>query len=111
MKSSPAQRLFSRRTRTVLPISDALLKPSVVKDADKAIAATKAKQEDQYNHAAKDLPELKKGGKVYIELFGPYREWKQGKVIKVLPYRSYEVRAVGGAVYRRNRRQLRKAVC
>ena len=55
---SPVQRLFSRRTRTLLPMSTKLLKPDHHPvDKDKLISA-QDKQASYYNKISRPLPEI-----------------------------------------------------
>ena len=64
MQISPSQRLFSRRARSLLPITTALLKPSV---SDEDVTHTKLhrrRQQQQakyYNRGARDLQPLEPG--------------------------------------------------
>ncbi|KAK6182158.1 hypothetical protein SNE40_009902 [Patella caerulea] len=83
--ASPAQRLMSRRTLTLLPTTNKLLKPQVSNFSSK-LRHEKKREERYYNVGTKDLPPLKKGG-----------------VVQVQP-QSKDNRSV-----RRNRRHLRKS--
>ncbi|CAC5412463.1 unnamed protein product [Mytilus coruscus] len=86
--NSPAEKLMNRKTRTLLPTKESLLRPKVVAPNKVQIELTKQKQKQQfyYNQGTKDLPTLKNGDTVNI--------------------RSYEV-DVGARTIRRNRRQLK----
>ena len=76
---SPAQWLFSRRTRSLLPMTAALLKPSV---SDENVTHTKLHRRQQhqakyYNRGARDLQPLEPGDTVQVE---PWQwEEKSGK--------------------------------
>ena len=64
MQISPAQRLFSRRTRSLLPMTAALLKPSAL-DEDVTHTKLHRRQQQQakyYNRGARDLQPLEPGG-------------------------------------------------
>ena len=61
MKSSPAQRMFGRRTRTLLPTSKKLLKPQLVTDVKERELQRKEVQTRYYNQNVKELPSLIKG--------------------------------------------------
>ena len=66
---SPAQRLFSRRTRSLLPMTVALLKPSV---SDEDVTHTKLhrrqqQQAEYYNRGARDLQLLEPGDTVRVK--------------------------------------------
>lgn len=65
LHSSPAQRLFNRRTRTLLPTTTPLLQPEIPKDTTEKIQVRKAKQSYYFNVGAKELPELQVGDTVY----------------------------------------------
>ena len=77
---SPAQRLFIRRTRSLLPMSAGLLKPFV------------ADEDTTRTEAPPDLDPLAKGDPVRVK---PWKvgkkEWQKGDVKKRLDERSYEV--------------------
>ncbi|XP_032241511.2 uncharacterized protein K02A2.6-like [Nematostella vectensis] len=108
---SPVQRLFNRRTKTLLPTSSRLLKPSVPRDVRQKLTLQKARQSLNYNCGAKELEELKQGDVVRLQptkTVGRAKQWKQARVEGKVDIRSYQVRTEDGRVYRRNRRHLRK---
>ena len=111
MESSPAQRFFDRRTRTLLPTTTSLLQPKSkdLKMERRKLKNKQAKQAEQYNKSAKDLKVLEEGDIVRMK---PYalgdRVWKKAVVAKRLDERSYEIQADDGNLYRRNRQQLKK---
>ena len=102
--SSPAQRFFSRRTRSLLPIEESLMDPHVPSCVPQKIVKAKEDQAKYYNRNVKTLPELASGQAVRMKLPGE-TVWTKGVCLKALGDRSYHVK-VKGAVYRRNRRQL-----
>ena len=59
--TSPAQRMLKQRTRTLLPMSNRLLKPEVPSGVFKTQNANQAKQAFYYDNTAKDLQPLKDG--------------------------------------------------
>ncbi|PFX16514.1 Retrovirus-related Pol polyprotein from transposon 17.6 [Stylophora pistillata] len=67
MKSSPAQRMFSRRTRTLLPTSKKLLKPQLVTDVRERKLQRKEDQTRYYNQNVKELSSLVKGNVVRMK--------------------------------------------
>ena len=107
MGSSPAQRLFARRTRTLLPSSERLLKPKLTTAVPDKLIERQRRQATFYNKGAKDLPALKEGDKVMMEPITGQSVWKPAVVTKCLGNRSYNIRTQSGGFYRRNRRQLR----
>lgn len=106
INSSPAQRIFGRRTKTLLPTSTELLKPNIPNNVTDKLKAQKAKQSFYYNRGAKELQELHPGDVVRLEP-SKGKAWTKAEVEKQADIRSYEVRTEDGRVFRRNRRQLR----
>ena len=111
LNSSPAQRLFGRRTKTLLPTSNQLLTPKVPEDVGEKIKLQKAKQSINYNRGTTELKELQPGDILRLQPksgIGKNKEWLQAKVEGKVDIRSYQVRTEDGRVYRRNRRHLRQ---
>ena len=48
MSLSPVQRLFSRRTKTILPTTSVLLAPSVLKESDVTKALTRKRNKAKF---------------------------------------------------------------
>ena len=67
--TSPVQRLFSRRTKTNLPTSSNLLKPSVAEDTLEKDKLRKLKRKFYYDGSANDLPNLQKDDVVRMQPF------------------------------------------
>ncbi|KAI8490490.1 hypothetical protein Bbelb_317580 [Branchiostoma belcheri] len=104
--SSPAQRLFNRRTNTT--VRRALLEPEVPSEIPRKLQNEKERQRKYYNRQARDLPNLQVGDTVRCQPLTPaIKYWKQGTVVAELEKRSYEVQTEDGGRYRRNRRHLR----
>ena len=108
--ASPAQLFLNRCTRTLMPMSQKLLKPKAI-DIDsqtKKMAQKQHKSAKYYNAHAKDLPLLEESDNVKLR---PYtfrkKKWVNGTITKRLDERSYEVES-GDSLYRRNRVHLRK---
>ena len=98
---------MSRRTKSILPITDKLLQPKI---ADPSIIKnrtlhSKSLQKKYYDQTAKQLPPLEVNDQVRVQ-FG--KIWKPAKVIKKHDARSCSVQTSNGAIYRRNRRLLGK---
>ena len=106
---SPAQRLFGRRTKTLLPTAGILLQPKIVEGTEKRLKERKANQECYYNKGTRELPELPPGNTVRMKPLPTdcEKQWKKATVVKQVAPRSYEVDLQGG-VYRRNRRHFVK---
>ena len=105
--SSPAQRLFSRRTRNLLPLSSKQLEPKSVppQDVQDKLINSKQKQAFYYNLKGTALPELQPGQAVRMKKPNE-STWSEAVCKKMIGPRSYVV-VSGGRTYRRNRRQLR----
>ena len=56
LESSPAQRMFGGRTRTLIPMTSELLKPKIVEDVQGKLLKRKQLQAKHYNISAKKLP-------------------------------------------------------
>ena len=106
--SSPAQRLMSRRTRTLLPTATRLLKPQVVEGVAEKIKLRRQKAKQSYDRGSKELPELKVGQPVRVKPSPSQgnKKWQLGTCLQQVAPRSYIV-DVNGREYRRNRKFLR----
>ena len=108
MRSSPAQRLMSRRTRTLLPARETLLKPQLAESVQEERNKIKMKQAFYYNKNAKDLPPLGRGDTVRLQPLKNAKEpWKKATVQEEVNNRSYSVLTEDGSILRRNRRHLK----
>ena len=108
--SSPAQRLMSRRTKTLLPTASVLLRPEVVdaRHTERDMRRSQNKQATYYNKRASDRQVLEEGDTVRLQPFRlGRRDWSRGTIVKRLDERSYVVDTPTG-VLRRNRQHLRK---
>ena len=103
--SSPAQRLFERRTRTLLPTSDMLLKPKTERHMQK-LEGRKNREKFYYDRGAKDLKDLKPGDVVRVKIQDKDQEWVKAKVVDKVDPRSYKARTAEGMLYRRDRRHV-----
>ena len=109
LNGSPAQRLLSRRTRTLLPITECLLKPKVM-DIKEALKHNQQRQAKYYNSSAKDMNTLRAGDGVWVQPLQPNTTWRKATVVTPVGHRSYRVELDSGNVLRRNRRHLRRAM-
>ena len=109
--SSPAQRLMSRRTKTLLPTTNQLLQPQARKQAEERakLIERQQKQKWYYDRTAKDLKPLEKGDAVRMKPLRPgEKKWRKALVIEKRDQRSYTVATPDGGTYCRNRVHLRK---
>ena len=67
MHSSPAQRMFGRRTRTLLPTSRELLKRTLITDVREKKLGRKKIQTRNYDRNAKELASLAEGDMVRMK--------------------------------------------
>ena len=108
MDSSPAQRLFSRRTRTSLPMASLLLQPKVIPEVHRNLQQRQNKQALSFNRGAKPLQPLKDGDVVRVPPLPGHSRWFNAQVSSQEAPRSYQVHTEDGRVYRRNRSHLYK---
>ena len=111
MHTSPAQRMFARRTRTLLPMLPVFLQtePAAQRETPEQLKSRKNKQARIYNRQSKKLATLQPGDVVRFKkptATNNTQKWTLAKVRKPSGIRSYIVES-DGATYRRNRRQLR----
>ena len=110
-ESSPAQRFFSRRTRSLLPANDTAYQPKVITNVLENIVEKRRKSKVNYDKSAKPLPELVVGQPIRA-LKHPKSSsspWVPGVVTSKVAPRSYLIQ-VGDRTYRRNRIHLRDAI-
>ena len=104
MDTSPAQHLMGRRCRTLLPMSESLLRPSYPLRGDvRALAGRKWRQKN-YDRHVKPLKFINLGESVRVRLPGE-KVWSPAECVGFAGPRSYLVKT-GDAVYHRNRRDL-----
>jgi transposase InsO family protein len=110
---SPAQRMFSRRTRTTLPTLPTLLRGEMIDPqiVQQDIRQRRIVSKQSYDkHSGPDLPPLHVGTHVYTKP-PPTKHgqpWAYGQIVDNPRARSYVVRTPTGMV-RRNRVHLRQA--
>ena len=105
--SFPVQRLFGRRTKTLVPTSSRRLVPEAVHGVPHKLKERKAKQAYYYDGAAKELNRLNPGDVVCVKLRPDSREWTKAAADKEVDIRTYQVRTEDSRTYRRNRRHLK----
>ena len=81
---------------------------NAVKTAKRLLTNRKQVQTKYYNVGSKELENLKIGDVVRIKPQRYNSRWIKARVERKADVRSYEVRTEDGAVFRRNRRHLRK---
>jgi len=99
--TSPAQRLLSRRTKTNLPTSSNLPKPSVAEDTLEKDKLRMLKQKFYYDRSANNLQD--QDDIVLVQRFPLNKKtWRKAKVLKPLGRRLYVVE-LNGQLYIRIR--------
>lgn len=111
MKSSPAQRMFGRRTRTLLPTSKELLEPQLVRDVRERKLQRKEAQTRYFNRKVKELLSLTEGDVVRMkpQVSDGKQRWAKAQVQQQVDVRSYAVRTEDGRLFRRNHRHLQQS--
>lgn len=107
---SPVQRLYSRRTSTLMPASAELLHPISPSHEQLQTRLRKRmiEQKRYYDRGTRVLPELAVNDEVWIQpIPGVNERWKRGVVTAKIGERSYEI-STDGKIIRRNRVQLRR---
>ena len=107
MSTSPAQRLFKRRTKTLLPTTqDKLLDPTDARTTNELLQK-KFKIAEKHK-STKTLPRLTPGTKVMVQPIQPFKkEWRSAIVTKQLTGRRYQIENEEGKLLERNRRFLK----
>ena len=109
---SPAQRLMGRRTKTLIPTTEELLRPKTINPGmvQKELEQRKRLQKYYYDQHAKPLKKLKIGESVMMQTKDG--KWKPAKITGISQNapRSYFITTTQGQCYRRNRKHLRKMI-
>ena len=103
LESSPSQRMFGRRTRTLIPTTSELRKPKIVENFRGKLLKRKQLQAKHCNISAKELPHLSKGEIVRVKPTDRSGRWFKARVEQQVDVRSFEVRNEDGKIFRRNR--------
>ena len=88
INASPAQRLMSRRTRTLLPTASSLLRPEVCTHSAEKFAWKRQKAKFYHDRHAKQLSELEIGQEVRIQPLRKNQTWKEATCVEKLSDRS-----------------------
>lgn len=110
--SSPAQRLFSRRTRCLVPVVDKLLYPEVEVSVSEKIVDNKQRAKHYYDSGAKNRNKLLVGEPVFVRLEGASSKgpWHSGRISDRFSDRSFMVE-VNNKQYRRNKADVKPNNC
>ena len=102
---SPAELLNSRKYRCLLPLQ--LQQPKHTQRHRKVMQEMKYQQAKHYNKSSRDLPRLKTGDAVYIQLVPGAKNWARATIVNVISNRTYKVQTTRGGIYWRNRRFIK----
>ena len=108
--TSPAQRMFGRATKTLLPTTASHLTQSSVSNSKDRYKANKRRSDEavRFNQHAQELKPLKVGTSVRVQPTALFNHtWKPGTITKQLSPRSYEVETDEERVIRRDRHLMR----
>ena len=108
--TSPAQRLMSRRTRTLLLRATNLLYPKVPESVTEKLKLKRQKAKWYHDRSSRRLPEIEIGQDIRVAPSQKNQTWKSGTYIEKLSDRSFVVKTnSGNQVLRRNREFLKPA--
>ena len=102
---SPAALLNSRKLRCMLPIQ--IKWHNQTQQYRNIMQKQKSLQVTHYNQNARDLPSLKTGRTVYVQLIPKTRNWTPGFIIGIISPRTYKVKTLNGGIYIRNRKFIK----
>ena len=102
---SPAELLNSRKYRCILPVQ--VKQQNLTHKYRNIMQRQKQQQTNYYNRNARDLPSLKTGRPVYVQLVPKTRNWIPGHIIERLSLRTYKVKTYNGGIYIRNRKCIK----
>lgn len=101
---SSAERLFSRKLRTEVPIDSQYLKPKIQKNVKENLESERQRLNVYKDFNRKHLLDLQEGQTVRVR-FGKF--WKLGVIVQKDPNpRSYHIR-IGNSIYKKNRHLIR----
>eukprot|EP00794_Sanderia_malayensis_P020916 gene20916-22970_t len=108
MDSSPSQRIFSRRAKSLLPMCKKLLQLQVITGVHEKFCERKQIESKYYNRGTKELNTLRKDDVVRIKPGNNDRtgRWTKGCIVEQVGVRSYNIKTEDGRIFRQNRKFL-----
>lgn len=101
---SPAQLLFGRRLRGMMPFTTEFLKPELQPNIQADLAVRQHKQKLSYDSQSRELTPLPEGSLVRVRKGDT---WQRGQIVKALDRpRSYRIKVESGKEIERNRKHL-----
>ena len=108
---SPSERLYSRKIRTLVPMSTETLQPKPV-DLEEIASARRERQQrmaSTYDKGSKDLSTLRYGQPVLVKTVNDRAmKWRPGTILEPMSERSYLLQNDNGNIVRRNRAALQE---
>lgn len=101
--ASPAELLYNRKLRSIVPCPLNLLQPKIHKGTRELLQQRQQLQKSYYDKRAKYLKPLQVGQKAKVRV---KNHWVSCTVVKPLGIRSYVVKLLSGRTLRRNRKHL-----
>ena len=108
---SPSERLYSRKIRTLVPMSTETLQPKPVNLEEIASARRERQQRmaSTYDKGSKDLSTLRYGQPVLVKTVNDRAmKWRPGTILEPMSERSYLLQNDNGNIVRRNRAALQE---
>ena len=102
---SPAELLNSRKFRCLLPLQ--LQQPKHTQRHRKVMQEMKYQQAKHYNKSSRDLPRLKTGDAVYVQLVPRAKNWARATIIDIISNKTDKVQTTRGGIYWRNSRFIK----
>lgn len=100
---SPNQRIFSRRTRSAVPVITNMLQPPNASLIEGKIEHKRKMTKASYDKSARQLPELKIGHNVMVQRRPDlHSHWEEGILLSKFPDESCEVQDRNGKIFRRS---------
>lgn len=101
--ASPAELLFNRKLRSIVPCMPRLLLPKIHRDISNKLKSRQVVQKKYYDRNSKNLKTLQIAQKVKVRL---NNHWVPGIVEHVVSNRSYLIKLETGNIIRRNRKHI-----
>ena len=102
---SPAELINSRKYRCLLPVQ--IKQQNHTHQYRNIMQRQKYHQAKYYNRNARDLPSLKTGRVVYVQLVPKMKNWIPGHITKKLGPRTYKIKTHYRGIYIRNRKFIK----
>ncbi|XP_063361440.1 uncharacterized protein LOC134658236 [Cydia amplana] len=97
---SPAQRMFNRRTKTLLPTNSKLFIPKIIRNVTKQLQNIKEGEKKYADRGKKVNKEFVSNENVMLRK--GHQNWVPAKIVTEEGHRAYKVETDDGAIYKRN---------